>query len=47
LDPNNTGHITKEAFIDWKLSQSIDRKGEEFKELAKQIFQMFDEDGSG
>jgi Ca2+-binding EF-hand superfamily protein len=47
LDADNSGSVSLNELIDWKLSQEVEDKLGDMKELAKEIFSMFDDDGSG
>lgn len=47
LDADNSGTVSKQELIDWKMSQIGEHKAEDMKQMAVEIFNMFDEDGSG
>jgi Ca2+-binding EF-hand superfamily protein len=47
LDADNSGSVSKEELIDWKMGQETHDKASEMKNMAKEIFEMFDTDGSG
>ena len=47
LDRDGSGSVSKQELIDWKMSQRTVNTAHDMKELAEQIFNMFDADGSG
>merc|ERR1711871_685118 len=47
LDLDNDGTVSKEEFIQWHAEQASASNDQSPKELAAQLFAMFDDDGSG
>ena len=47
LDSNNNGSVSRTEFIEWYVNNNGSNKGKSMRQMAQELFTVFDKDGSG